>query len=121
MKKTPKLVVPGLKIITQAYVPVLLSLFPHGTIERLINSKLDLTPHVYQYTFASNPNWSRFYPPGPEFEGYLKSVAAKYNVYKHVKFSHKFLGAKWFEEEGEWEVSVERVEDGTVSCPGEQS
>lgn len=73
-----------------------------------------MTPHVYQYTFASNPNWSRFYPPGPEFEEYLKSVAKRYDVYKNTKFGHKFLHARWVEEDGEWVVTLQRLEDGAV-------
>lgn len=75
----------------------------------------DLTPHVYQYTFASNPNWSRFYPPGPEFQEYLKSVAEKYEVYKKTKFGHRFQSAKWHEDLGQWEVVVLRLSDNTVS------
>ncbi|EXJ67391.1 uncharacterized protein A1O5_09404 [Cladophialophora psammophila CBS 110553] len=74
----------------------------------------DLTPHVYQYTFASNPNWTRFYPPGPEFEEYLRTVARKYEVYKHVEFSHRFLSAEWFEDDAQWEVTVKRLDDGTT-------
>lgn len=75
----------------------------------------DLTPHVYQYTFASNPNWSRFYPPGPEFEEYLKGVAKKYDMYQKTKFGHRFQSAKWHEDIGQWEVTVLRTEDNTVS------
>jgi cation diffusion facilitator CzcD-associated flavoprotein CzcO len=74
----------------------------------------DLSPHVYQYTFASNPNWSRFYPPGPEFENYLKDVAKKFDIYKHIKFSHKLKSARWLKDIGQWEVTVLRLEDGTV-------
>ena len=85
------------------------------------NSRLDLTPHVYQYTFASNSNWSRFYPPGPEFEEYLKSVARRYEVYKNTKFGHKFLSARWFEEDGQWDVTLQRLEDGVVSYVNRRS
>jgi len=74
----------------------------------------DLTPHVYQYTFASNPNWTRFYPPGAEFEEYLKAVAAKFKVYDNTKFSHKFIKAEWFEEDGQWEVHVQRLSDNEI-------
>jgi len=75
----------------------------------------DLTPHTYQYTFASNPNWSRFYPPGKEFEEYLKDVAKKYEVYKYVKFGHKFQSAKWHADIGQWEVNVLNLADGKVT------
>lgn len=73
---------------------------------------------MYQYTFASNPNWTRFYPPGTEFEEYLKAVAAKYDVYKKTKFGHQLLSARWFEEDGQWEVLVQRLDDGAVSSIG---
>jgi cation diffusion facilitator CzcD-associated flavoprotein CzcO len=47
----------------------------------------------------------------------LKAVAAEYGVYKNTKFSHQFLKAEWFEQDGQWEVTVQRLEDGTVRCP----
>jgi cation diffusion facilitator CzcD-associated flavoprotein CzcO len=74
----------------------------------------DLTPHTYQYSFASNPNWSRFYPPGPEFEEYLREVSRKYDVYKNTKFGHRFQSAKWHQDLGQWEVQVLRLSDNTV-------
>ncbi|KAF2501138.1 FAD/NAD(P)-binding domain-containing protein [Lophium mytilinum] len=75
----------------------------------------DLTPHTYQYTFASNPRWSRFYPPGREFEHYLKVVAKRFGVYDRTKFRHKFLTARWIEDDGQWEVEVLRLDDNVVS------
>jgi cation diffusion facilitator CzcD-associated flavoprotein CzcO len=75
----------------------------------------DLTPHTYQYTFASNPNWSRFYPPGQEFQEYLKTVSREHEVYKYVKFGHKFHSAQWHEDIGQWEVKVLDLSDNTVS------
>ncbi|OCK74476.1 FAD/NAD(P)-binding domain-containing protein [Lepidopterella palustris CBS 459.81] len=85
-----------------------------GTCYPGLQPGMYLTPHTYQYTFASNPNWSRFYPPGREFEEYLKTVAKTYDVYKYTKFNHFFQTARWLSDIGQWEVTVLRLEDNTV-------
>ncbi|KAI9730358.1 MAG: hypothetical protein M1834_005868 [Cirrosporium novae-zelandiae] len=74
----------------------------------------DFSCHAYQYTFASNPNWSRFYPPGKEIQEYLQGVARKYNVKKYIRFAHLFKSAEWLEESGKWEITLERLCDKEV-------
>ncbi|KAK5285482.1 hypothetical protein LTR55_010919 [Exophiala xenobiotica] len=78
-------------------------------------ANLELT--IYEKNKEVGGTWFENHYPGlrPEFEEYLKSVAKKYDVYKHTKFRHRFISAQWFEEEGQWEVTLQRLEDGVVS------
>lgn len=75
----------------------------------------DIPSHVYQFTFANNPSWSRFYAPGQEIQAYLKDIAWKYDVEKYVWLRHEFQRAEWHEESRQWHLTVKDLESGEVS------
>jgi cation diffusion facilitator CzcD-associated flavoprotein CzcO len=81
----------------------------------MINTTPDIPSHAYQFTFASNPQWSRFYAKGGEIHSYLKDVAWKYDVEKYVRFRHLFQKADWDEQNQKWHVTVKNLETGEVS------
>lgn len=66
----------------------------------------DIPSHVYQFTFASNPEWSRFYAAGGEIQNYLKDIAWKYDVEKYVRFRHYFQRAEWDESKQHWRLEL---------------
>ncbi|KAK3633145.1 hypothetical protein LTR56_015921 [Elasticomyces elasticus] len=74
---------------------------------------LDLT--IYdkndEYTFANNPNWSKFFSPGQEIGEYFRDVADKYEVKKYVRFGHVFKSARWQEDQARWEIRLVRMAD----------
>ena len=74
----------------------------------------DIPSHVYQFTFANNPLWSRFYATGGEIQQYLKNVAWKYDVEKYVRFRHLFQSAKWHEETQQWHLTIKDLDTGEV-------
>jgi cation diffusion facilitator CzcD-associated flavoprotein CzcO len=39
-----------------------------------------LAAHSYQYSFAPNPHWSKFYAPAQEIRAYLEGVVDKFSV-----------------------------------------
>ncbi|MCE9575860.1 MAG: NAD(P)/FAD-dependent oxidoreductase [Deltaproteobacteria bacterium] len=47
----------------------------------------DVESHLYSYSFAPNPGWSRAYAPGPEINAYLQRVAREHGVLPHVELS----------------------------------
>jgi hypothetical protein len=79
------------------------------------NTTLDIPSHAYQFTFASNPLWSRFYARGGEIQSYLKDVAWKYDVEKYVRFRHLFQEAHWDEQDQKWHITIKNLENGEVS------
>lgn len=76
---------------------------------------LDIPSHAYQFTFANNPLWSRFYATGGEIHSYLKDVSWKYGVEQYVRFRHLFQRADWDENTQKWRVEVKNLETGEVS------
>ncbi|KAF9891223.1 hypothetical protein FE257_004787 [Aspergillus nanangensis] len=74
----------------------------------------DVPSHAYQYTFAGNPEWSKFYAEGAEIHGYLKDVAWKYQVEKYVQLEHFFQGAEWNETTQKWSIIVKNLRTNEV-------
>jgi len=58
--------------------------------------------HSYQYTFAPNLTWSKFYAPAPEIRAYLESVVERYSAGRFIKCSHRVKSAKWDETAKKW-------------------
>ncbi|KAK6369604.1 hypothetical protein LTS17_009510 [Exophiala oligosperma] len=72
----------------------------------------DVPSHAYQFTFESNPHWSRYWAGGAEILDYLRHVATKYGADKYMKFNIRVTKAEWNEEGGKWHVALERTDTG---------
>ncbi|MBL1076151.1 NAD(P)/FAD-dependent oxidoreductase [Nocardia sp. 2] len=66
----------------------------------------DVPSHLYSYSFALNPNWSRSFSKQPEIQSYIQGVADKYGVRdKHI-FGCDMTGARWNTERSVWEIDT---------------
>ncbi|KAG9233748.1 hypothetical protein BJ875DRAFT_511375 [Amylocarpus encephaloides] len=72
----------------------------------------DIPAHAYTFLFEPNPNWSKFYAPGPEIQAYIKRTAVKYELAKHIAFDSKVVETRWDQGSGKWKIKVEQ--DGIV-------
>jgi cation diffusion facilitator CzcD-associated flavoprotein CzcO len=66
----------------------------------------DIPSALYSYSFAPNPNWTRFYPLQEEIREYLRGVAERYGVVPYVRFGHDVQSAEWLEEEHRWRLQT---------------
>ncbi|HET9772045.1 MAG TPA: NAD(P)/FAD-dependent oxidoreductase, partial [Acidimicrobiia bacterium] len=64
----------------------------------------DVPSHLYSFSFAPNPDWSRSFSPQAEIQQYLRRVATDFGVRPHIRFHHEVLGAEWDEAGGRWRV-----------------
>jgi cation diffusion facilitator CzcD-associated flavoprotein CzcO len=70
----------------------------------------DIQSHLYSFSFAINPDWSRIYSPQTEILAYLESVAADEGLEPHIVFGAEVLQARWDEDRSRWIVSTARGE-----------
>ncbi|OLL18699.1 MULTISPECIES: flavin-containing monooxygenase [unclassified Rhodococcus (in: high G+C Gram-positive bacteria)] len=75
---------------------------------------VDTPSHYYSYSFELNPDWTRYYPSGPEYLEYMRGVAEKYDLYRNIELSTAVISANWVEEDQKW-VVVTRSADGAVT------
>ena len=66
----------------------------------------DVPSHVYCYSFAPNPNWSRVFSPGHEIQAYLETVARRYEVESRIRFSEEVTRCEFVD--GRWRVETSR-------------
>ena len=70
----------------------------------------DVKSNLYSYSFEPNPNWSRSYSAQPEILAYIKHCVKKYDLAQHIIFDWEVKAAKYFEEDGIWELRNQRDE-----------
>ncbi|WP_201294811.1 MULTISPECIES: NAD(P)/FAD-dependent oxidoreductase [unclassified Nocardiopsis] len=73
----------------------------------------DVPSHLYSFSFAPNPHWSRTFSPQPEIFAYIKRVAGEYGVDKHVRYGHEVTSAHWEPDGNRWRIETSR---GTVTA-----
>src|SRR5215203_4473841 len=66
----------------------------------------DVESHLYSFSFAPNPNWSRSFSPQPEILEYLRRCAREFGVRPNLRFDHDVRSAVWEEHHGRWRVET---------------
>ncbi|HEX2778348.1 MAG TPA: NAD(P)/FAD-dependent oxidoreductase [Gemmatimonadaceae bacterium] len=86
----------------------------------------DVESHLYSFSFALNPEWSRSYSSQPEIWRYLRGCAERYGVMPHVRFGCDVRALAWEEGAQRWRIesslgtltaSVVIVATGPLSDP----
>jgi cation diffusion facilitator CzcD-associated flavoprotein CzcO len=62
----------------------------------------DVPSHLYSFSFAPNPDWSRTFSMQPEIEAYLRRCARDFGVLGHVRLHCAVTGACWDDERARW-------------------
>lgn len=66
----------------------------------------DIPSHLYSFSFAPNPGWTRAYPTQPEIEAYLVDVADRFDVTPLVRFGATVAAMTWDEASTTWSVEL---------------
>jgi cation diffusion facilitator CzcD-associated flavoprotein CzcO len=64
----------------------------------------DVPSHLYSFSFALNPNWSRFYAPQREILEYLQRVAHDRGVADRIAYGAEVSSGRWDEREQRWHL-----------------
>jgi cation diffusion facilitator CzcD-associated flavoprotein CzcO len=68
----------------------------------------DVQSHLYSFSFAPNPDWSRSYSPAAEIHAYLRRCAADFGVLPHLRFGHELRDAAWDARTQRWVLETSR-------------
>lgn len=69
---------------------------------------VDIPSHLYSFSFALHPDWSRTFAPQPELERYVNRVAEDFGIVPHVRFGTEVLEASWDDQGQRWELQTNR-------------
>ena len=64
----------------------------------------DIPSHLYSFSFAPNPRWTRAYAPQAEIRAYLERVTDDLDLRRHIRFNARVTRAAW--EDGAWSVAT---------------
>jgi cation diffusion facilitator CzcD-associated flavoprotein CzcO len=69
-------------------------------------AECDVPSNLYSFSFAPNPRWSRSFSPQPEIRDYLRDVAARYGVTRHIRFNHEVRSCRWDDADRVWRLDT---------------
>ncbi|KAH7080295.1 hypothetical protein BKA63DRAFT_240273 [Paraphoma chrysanthemicola] len=81
-------------------------------INRYPGVACDVPALFYSFSFAQNPTWTAFYPPGQEIVAYYHEVCEKYQITDKIELNTDIEQCRWLEDEQLWEVTIRRMAAG---------
>ena len=66
----------------------------------------DVPSHLYSFSFALNPDWSRFYAPQREILDYLRRIAGERGITEHIVFGAEVRSGRWDEVQQRWLIET---------------
>jgi cation diffusion facilitator CzcD-associated flavoprotein CzcO len=66
----------------------------------------DIPSHLYSFSFAPNPDWTRFYAPWNEIQAYLRTTAERFGILPHIRWSTQLERATWSDDEACWHLDT---------------
>jgi cation diffusion facilitator CzcD-associated flavoprotein CzcO len=76
----------------------------------------DIASHLYCYSFAPNPDWTRPFAPQPEIQRYLERVAHEHGLASHLRLGTGVASARWNEREARWLLALDSGETVEARC-----
>ncbi len=65
----------------------------------------DVQSHVYSFSFAPNPHWSRQFAPQAEIRAYLERCARDFGLEQHLRYNMELHKAVYDEGLQRWQLS----------------
>ena len=66
----------------------------------------DIPSHLYSYSFAPNPHWSRHFSGSDEILGYIEHLVKQYGLRDKIHFQQDVTDARFDETKGQWRVDT---------------
>jgi cation diffusion facilitator CzcD-associated flavoprotein CzcO len=68
----------------------------------------DVPSHLYSFSFAPNPGWSRSFSPQPEIRRYLERVTDRLGLRPHLRLGTELAQARWDRAAARWRLRTSR-------------
>ena len=68
----------------------------------------DVPSHLYSYSFAPNPRWSKTYANQPEILVYLERVAAEHGLQAQLRANTAITTVRWSDTHRRWTLTTDR-------------
>ena len=68
----------------------------------------DVASHMYSFSFAPNPRWSRAYSGQAEIYAYMQDCATRFGIRPHLRFGAELLEGAWDDDAKVWRLTTAR-------------
>ncbi|RYF63790.1 MAG: NAD(P)/FAD-dependent oxidoreductase, partial [Cytophagaceae bacterium] len=68
----------------------------------------DVPSHLYSFSFAPNPNWSKAYSPQAEIHQYLQRCVDRFGLRERIRFNTEIVDTRWLEQDACWQLTDQR-------------
>ena len=66
----------------------------------------DVQSHLYSFSFAPNPEWSRMFAPQPEIKRYLEDCWERFGLAPHTQLNTELCRLSWNESSQHWLIET---------------
>ncbi len=73
---------------------------------RYPGAECDIKSHLYSFSFALNPAWSRRYARQPEIKAYLEDVVDRFGLRPHLRLATAVREMRWDDDADVWRLTV---------------
>jgi cation diffusion facilitator CzcD-associated flavoprotein CzcO len=70
----------------------------------------DVESHLYSFSFALNPNWTRLFSSQREIWAYLRQCARRFGLQPHICWGHEVKDAQWDDSAQHWRITTAKGE-----------
>src|ERR1051326_2758902 len=70
----------------------------------------DVPSHLYSFSFALNPDWSRSYSSQREIWQYLRRCARRFGILPHIHWNNRLIDAIWNDDEQRWHITTTQAQ-----------
>ena len=67
----------------------------------------DVPSHLYSYSFALKPDWTKTYAPQPEILEYFEDCADRFDIRPHLRTGVRIVSAHWNERVRRWTLHAD--------------
>jgi cyclohexanone monooxygenase len=79
---------------------------------RYPGAECDIKSHLYSFSFAPNPSWSRAYARQPEIKAYLDECVQRFGLQPYLRLGTEVHAARWDDATAVWRLTV--GDDGEI-------
>jgi cyclohexanone monooxygenase len=65
----------------------------------------DVPSHLYSYSFAMKPDWTKTYANQPEILQYFEECADRFGIRPHLRVSTRIVSARWESHDATWKLT----------------
>ncbi len=78
---------------------------------RYPGAECDVRSHLYSFSFALNPDWSRPYAGQEEIRAYLEQCVERFGLEPHLRLGTAVRAAHWDDERSVWRLTLDPGDD----------